>query len=91
MTFEEGNAMQTGMIPLISADSHVEEPPGLWYDELPARIREELPPEMRPTDSASQFALRVGGLRPASICSKQFRCARSSASIRDLQQLLRFS
>jgi predicted TIM-barrel fold metal-dependent hydrolase len=60
MTFKEGISMQTGKKPLISADSHVEEPPGLWYDDLPARIREELPPEMRPTDSATQFAQRIG-------------------------------
>jgi predicted TIM-barrel fold metal-dependent hydrolase len=46
--------------PLISADSHVEEPPGLWFDEIPEKLREDLPPEMRPTDSATQYALRVG-------------------------------
>jgi predicted TIM-barrel fold metal-dependent hydrolase len=46
--------------PLISADSHVEEPPGLWFDELPEDKRAALPPEMRPTESATQFALRIG-------------------------------
>jgi predicted TIM-barrel fold metal-dependent hydrolase len=47
-------------MPLISADSHVEEPPGLWFDRLPEATRAVLPPEMRPTESGSQFALRIG-------------------------------
>jgi predicted TIM-barrel fold metal-dependent hydrolase len=47
-------------LPLISADSHIEEPPGLFFDELPEAARASLPPEMRPTDSATQFALRIG-------------------------------
>jgi predicted TIM-barrel fold metal-dependent hydrolase len=46
--------------PLISADSHVEEPPGLWFDELPEAARSALPPEMKPTESATQFAQRIG-------------------------------
>jgi len=47
--------------PLISADSHVEEPPGLWFDELPQAARDALPPELRPTtESGSQFARRIG-------------------------------
>jgi predicted TIM-barrel fold metal-dependent hydrolase len=46
---------------LISADSHVEEPPGLWFDELPESARSALPPEMRPTtESESAFARRIG-------------------------------
>lgn len=52
--------MDVATIPLISADSHIEEPPGLWYDELGEAAREVLPPEMRPTESAAQFALRIG-------------------------------
>lgn len=47
-------------MPLISADSHVEEPPGLWFDELPEAQRAALPPEMKPTESATQFAQRIG-------------------------------
>jgi predicted TIM-barrel fold metal-dependent hydrolase len=46
--------------PFISADSHVEEPPGLWFDVLPEAARHHLPPEMRPTESGSQFAQRIG-------------------------------
>lgn len=47
-------------LPLISADSHVEEPPGLWFDELSGDAREALPPEMRPTtESESAFARRI--------------------------------
>lgn len=49
-----------GHVPLISADSHVEEPPGLWFDQLPDAARAHLPPEMRPTESGTQFALRIG-------------------------------
>ena len=52
--------MQDNMGPLISADSHVEEPPGLWYDQIPGKMRGDLPPEMRPTDSETQYALAVG-------------------------------
>jgi predicted TIM-barrel fold metal-dependent hydrolase len=52
--------MDLATLPLISADSHVEEPPGLWFDELPEAVRAALPPEMRPTESATQFALRIG-------------------------------
>jgi len=50
----------SGQTLLISADSHVEEPPGLWFDRLSESAREDLPPEMRPTESATQFALRIG-------------------------------
>ena len=47
-------------IRLISADSHVEEPPGLWFDELAASAREALPPELRPsTESQEAFARRI--------------------------------
>jgi predicted TIM-barrel fold metal-dependent hydrolase len=52
--------MDVATMPLISADSHVEEPPGLWFDDMPTALRENLPPEMCPTDSATQFALRIG-------------------------------
>ena len=53
--------MDLRTVPLISADSHVEEPPGLWFDELPATARDALPPEMRPTtESGSAFARRIG-------------------------------
>jgi predicted TIM-barrel fold metal-dependent hydrolase len=47
-------------VPLLSADSHVEEPPGLWFDELPEAAREALPPEMRPsTGSQDAFGRRI--------------------------------
>jgi len=52
--------MDLATTPFISADSHVEEPPGLWFDELPEAARAALPPEMRPTESGTQFALRIG-------------------------------
>jgi len=47
-------------LPLISADSHVEEPSSLWHENL-AGLRDELPPELGPShQSASQFAQRIG-------------------------------
>ena len=52
--------MQNNMQTLISADSHIEEPPGLWFDNMSEKMRADLPPEMLPTDSETQFALRVG-------------------------------
>jgi predicted TIM-barrel fold metal-dependent hydrolase len=53
--------MDLSSIPLISADSHVEEPPDLWFDAIPERVRPALPPEMRPnTESGSAFARRIG-------------------------------
>jgi predicted TIM-barrel fold metal-dependent hydrolase len=42
--------MDTSTIPLISADSHVNEPRFLWYDNLPASMRERAPKGLRPTD-----------------------------------------
>ena len=32
---EGDHSMEANMRPLISADSHIEEPPGLWFDEIP--------------------------------------------------------
>ena len=63
--------MTSNMQPLISADSHVEEPPELWFDALPAKLREELPPEMRPTDSATQYALRVGAKKDGELTKEE--------------------
>jgi predicted TIM-barrel fold metal-dependent hydrolase len=56
--------MDIRTMPLISADSHVEEPPGLWCEELPEARREALPPEMRSaSDSESAFATRIDASR----------------------------
>ena len=53
--------MDLQTLPLISADSHVEEPSTLWHVNLPARMREQLPPELAPSHtSAVQFAKRIG-------------------------------
>jgi len=53
--------MQLENLPLISADSHVEEPSALWLDNLPASMIEKLPPELGPDfHAASQFAKRIG-------------------------------
>jgi predicted TIM-barrel fold metal-dependent hydrolase len=55
--------MDIKTVPLISADSHVEEPPGLWFDELGESARRALPPEMYPaTDSESAFARRIDAI-----------------------------
>jgi predicted TIM-barrel fold metal-dependent hydrolase len=34
--------------PLVSADAHVEEPHDLWYDALPASMRDQAPRQIRP-------------------------------------------
>lgn len=53
--------MDLAGLPLISADSHVEEPSSLWHDNLSPAMREALPPELGPQNqSASQFAIRIG-------------------------------
>jgi predicted TIM-barrel fold metal-dependent hydrolase len=58
-------------LPLISADSHVEEPPGLWFDELQDAARAALPPEMKPTESATQFALRIGAQQGRQVTAEE--------------------
>jgi predicted TIM-barrel fold metal-dependent hydrolase len=53
--------MDLASLPLISADSHVEEPSWLWRDNLSPAMQERLPPELGPdVSAASQFALRIG-------------------------------
>ncbi len=53
--------MKLENLPLISADSHVEEPSALWLENLPASMIDRLPPEMGPDyHAASQFAKRIG-------------------------------
>jgi predicted TIM-barrel fold metal-dependent hydrolase len=63
--------MDANMRPLISADSHVEEPPGLWFDDLPEAMRADLPPEMRPTDSETQYALAVGAKKEGELTTAE--------------------
>jgi predicted TIM-barrel fold metal-dependent hydrolase len=47
-------------LPLISADSHVEEPPSLFVERLPPAMHDALPPSMRPeTEVARDFASRI--------------------------------
>src|SRR4051794_4264776 len=38
---ERNHHMQASTIGLISADSHVNEPRGLWFDNLPSRLRDQ--------------------------------------------------
>jgi predicted TIM-barrel fold metal-dependent hydrolase len=58
--------MDLRTLPLISADSHVEEPSTLWHAELPDAMRAHLPPELGPEHaSATQFAVRIGIEDPA--------------------------
>jgi predicted TIM-barrel fold metal-dependent hydrolase len=85
----KGNHVAHNLTPLISADSHVEEPPELWWGELSSEDREKLPPEMRPTESGSQFALRVGAnesreLTPAEIEGERHRQMTSSLGTTNL-------
>jgi predicted TIM-barrel fold metal-dependent hydrolase len=63
--------MEANMRPLISADSHVEEPPGLWCDEIPEAMRADLPPEMCPTDSETQYALAVGAKKEGDLTAAE--------------------
>ena len=53
--------MDLDQLPLVSADSHVEEPSKLWLEGVPAKLRDALPPALGPDFSAaSQFAQRIG-------------------------------
>ncbi len=53
--------MKLENLPLISADSHVEEPSALWLENLPASMIDQLPAEFGPDfHAASQFATRIG-------------------------------
>ena len=45
--------MDTGSLPLVSADSHIAEPRFLWYDNLPASMRERAPRTIVPSDEGS--------------------------------------
>jgi predicted TIM-barrel fold metal-dependent hydrolase len=45
--------MDTSNIPLVSADSHVNEPRALWWDALPASMRKRAPARIRPGDEGS--------------------------------------
>lgn len=48
-------------LPLISADSHIEEPDGFFFEALPASMRDGLPEGMRPAaDIAGDFGDRIG-------------------------------
>ena len=76
--------MPAELPPLISADSHVEEPPGLWYDELPKAMREDLPPEMRPTDSETQYSLRVGAKKDSELTAAEIEGERHRQAVASL-------
>lgn len=53
--------MNLETVPLISADSHVEETRSFWTENLPARLAERLPLPLRPEATASgTFAQRIG-------------------------------
>jgi predicted TIM-barrel fold metal-dependent hydrolase len=53
--------MDLHSLPLISADSHVEEPSTLWHDHVSTAMRAHLPPELGPENtSVGQFAQRIG-------------------------------
>ncbi|MAG31078.1 MAG: hypothetical protein CL908_09340 [Deltaproteobacteria bacterium] len=53
--------MDLASLPLISGDSHVEEPSSLWYENLTPKMREALPAELGPANqTALQFAKRIG-------------------------------
>lgn len=76
--------MNANMRPLISADSHVEEPPGLWFDEIPEKLRGDLPPEMRPTDSETQYALAVGAKKEGDLTAAELEGERHRQEVASL-------
>jgi predicted TIM-barrel fold metal-dependent hydrolase len=45
--------MDTSTIPLISGDSHVNEPRKLWWDNLPASMRDKAPARIRPSEEGA--------------------------------------
>lgn len=45
--------MDTSLIPLVSADAHVNEPRALWWDSLPASMRDRAPARIRPSDEGA--------------------------------------
>ena len=53
--------MDLASLPLISGDSHVEEPSSLWYENLTATMRDALPTELsQRNETASLFAKQIG-------------------------------
>ncbi len=53
--------MELASLPLVSADSHVEEPSALWAENLPRWMYAELPPALQGGENAtSTFAQRIG-------------------------------
>ena len=53
--------MHIDALPLISADSHIQEPETFFFDALPASLRDRLPPSMHPRiDVAGEFGSRIG-------------------------------
>ncbi|SEO41123.1 amidohydrolase family protein [Trujillonella endophytica] len=45
--------MDTSAIPLVSADAHVNEPRRLWWDALPASMRDRAPARIRPSEEGA--------------------------------------
>ena len=78
--------MDLHTLPLISADSHVEEPSTLWQAGLPAELRGHLPTELGPSDtSVGQFARRIGIEDPAR--AREVTEAAAASGISDLDAL----
>ena len=73
-------------LPLISADSHVEEPSWLWREHLTPAMAEALPEELGPDfHAAAQFARRIGV--EDFFDTKGVSDAASEAGARDLDNL----
>ena len=73
-------------LPLISADSHVEEPSRLWREQLTPAMAEALPEELGPDfHAAAQFARRIGV--EDFFDTKGVSDAASEAGARDLDNL----
>ena len=78
--------MDLASLPLVSGDSHVEEPSSLWHDNLTPAMREALPAELGPSsETAGQFAERIGIAGAAE--TKGITDAAEAAGVNDLDSL----
>src|ERR1700755_605393 len=56
--------MDPAELPKISADSHVEEPRYIWYDNLPSSMRDRAPKTIRPSGDGGWRLVGHGEITP---------------------------
>jgi predicted TIM-barrel fold metal-dependent hydrolase len=75
------NSYALDRLPLISADSHVQEPPDFFTSRLAAKWHEELPPGMRPeADSAVEFGKGIGAHERSNAVMEDISRGRSNSA-----------